>query len=101
MHKTVLEITISDQTDKRVHTQIVFPGNQMKFDVDLMQSALEQMKPAELLAYAHMWHSIADTHGLELVIHQDVVSQLVYAAYWGGFIPQLEIVCEADQDGVL
>lgn len=101
MHKPVLEITISDPTGTRVRAQIVFPGDQLQFDLDSMQSAIEQMKPDELLAYAHRWHSIADTYGLELVIRQDVVAQLVYAAYWAGFIPQLEIACEADQDGVL
>ena len=100
MNKPLLEITISEQTDKRVQTQIVFPGNQMKFDVDFMNASLEEMKSTELLVYVHLWCSIADTHGLELVIRQDVVAQLVYAAYWAGFIPHLEIVCEYDKDGI-
>ena len=85
-----LTLIISDQPEYTC-TQMTFPKNNMAVKIDQMKAGLEDIRPAELFEFVQLWSKIANEHTLPLVISLDVVCQLVYAAYWAGLTPHLEI----------
>lgn len=85
-----LTLIISDQPEYTC-TQMTFPKNNMTVKIDQMKARLEDIRPAELFEFVQLWSKIANEHTLPLVISLDVVCQLVYAAYWAGLTPHLEI----------
>ena len=85
-----LTLIISDKPEYTC-TQMTFPKNNMAVKIDQMKAGLEDIRPAELFEFVQLWSKIANEHTLPLVISLDVVCQLVYAAYWAGLTPHLEI----------
>lgn len=85
-----IKLTISENPECTC-AQMMFPQNNRTFNIDQMGTALENVSPKELLAFAQMWSKTADESALPLVISHDVVCQLAYAAYWAGLTPHLKI----------